>query len=69
MINQYGATYNFGADGKAIPFGSPVAKSFGTQEYEFYAQDTFKWKRNLTVTYGVRYSNRPGALRAQRRRR
>ena len=57
LINQYGATYNFGADGKAIPFGNPVAKSFGTQEYEFYVQDSFKWHRNFTVTYGIRYSN------------
>jgi hypothetical protein len=56
LINQYSATYNFGADGKAIPFGDPVLKSFGTREYEFYAQDSFKWTRSLTVTYGIRYS-------------
>src|SRR5215467_2667280 len=55
LINQYGATYNLGADGKAIPFGSPVPRSFGTQEYEFYAQDSFKWKRTVTITYGLRY--------------
>ena len=42
LINQYGATYNVGADGKAIPFASPVTKSFGTQEYEFYMQDTLQ---------------------------
>jgi hypothetical protein len=56
LINQYGATYNLDATGHAIPFGDPVARSFGTQEYEFYAQDSFKWKRTLTVTYGLRYS-------------
>ena len=56
LINQYGATYNFGADGKAFPSPARSTKSFGTQEYEVYAQDTFKWKRNFTVTYGIRYS-------------
>src|SRR4030095_953168 len=56
ILNQYGATYSVGADGKAIPFASPVTKSFGTQEYEFYIQDTFKLQRTLTLTYGVRYS-------------
>jgi hypothetical protein len=57
LINQYGATYNFNANGEAVPFGQGVVRSFGTQEYEFFAQDSFKWRRSLTVTYGVRYSN------------
>src|SRR5262249_34542676 len=56
LINQYGATYNLSAKGQAIPFADPVVRSFGTQEYEFYFQDSFKWKRSLTVTYGMRYS-------------
>jgi len=55
IINQYSATYNFGRDGKAIPFGQPIPRVFGSNEYEFYAQDTFKITRSFTVTYGLRY--------------
>ncbi len=56
LLNNFGATYNFGKTGSIIPFGQPVATNFGDKEYEGYAQDSFKWKRNFTVTYGIRYS-------------
>jgi len=49
IINQYSATYNFGRDGKAIPFGQPIPRVFGSNEYEFYAQDTFKITRSFTT--------------------
>jgi hypothetical protein len=56
LINQYGATYNFGVNGQAIPFGTPITRAFGDREYEFYAQDSFKVRKDLILTYGLRYS-------------
>ena len=56
LVNQYSATYNFGRDGKAIPLGSPVSRNFASNDSEFYVQDSFRVRRDLTVTYGVRYS-------------
>ncbi len=57
LINSYSATYNFGVDGNAIPFGQSISRSFATKEYEFYIQDTWKVRTDLTLTYGIRYGS------------
>ena len=36
--------------------GAPLKRDYRWNEYEFYAQDTWKILSNLTLTYGLRYS-------------
>jgi hypothetical protein len=56
VVNQYSATYNYDHGGNAIAFGQPTVRAFVTKESEFYLQDTWKARRDLTLTYGLRYS-------------
>jgi hypothetical protein len=49
-------TYNTMKNGTALPIGAPVVRDYRWNEYEFYAQDTWKTTKNLTLTYGLRYS-------------
>lgn len=54
-FSQYSANVNFGLDGQPLPFGAPTERSFATEEYEVYGQDTWRIRPNLTLTYGLRY--------------
>ncbi|HET7113093.1 MAG TPA: TonB-dependent receptor, partial [Pyrinomonadaceae bacterium] len=54
-LSQYTANFNFNVDGTALPGGDPVVRSFATEEYDVYAQDIWKLRDNITLTYGLRY--------------
>jgi hypothetical protein len=56
ILTQGNARYNYRTDGSTLAEGEPVFRRFGSNEYEFYAQDTWRWKSNLTFTYGVRWN-------------
>ena len=53
--SQYTARFNFGIDGKPITPGQPVVRKYATEEFDIYAQDSWKIAPSLTLTYGLRY--------------
>jgi Carboxypeptidase regulatory-like domain/TonB dependent receptor len=68
MISVVRANYNYDKKGNLLnytldqngnplaPTGAPVKRNWGLDWYEYYGQDTWRLKPNLTITYGLRWS-------------
>jgi hypothetical protein len=56
MVSDVVGNYNYDKNGNVLNSGVPVKRDYGLNWYEFYGQDSWRVKSNLTVTYGLRWS-------------
>jgi Carboxypeptidase regulatory-like domain len=54
--SQYSANLVYDAGGQLQPVGTATDRSFATEEYEGYVQDSWRMRPNFTLNYGVRWS-------------
>ncbi len=55
-FSQYSGNFTFDIGGNVVPSGTPTKRTFATEEYDVYGQDSWKLFSNLTLNYGLRYS-------------
>ena len=59
MVSQMIGNFNYSRSGNTLAEGAPVKRNYGLNWYELYAQDSWRMKPNLTLTYGVRWELLP----------
>ncbi len=56
VLSQATMRANYDRDGNPLPVGQPLSRKYASDEYEYYLQDSWRPRHDLTITGGVRYS-------------
>jgi hypothetical protein len=56
IMSQANRNANYDLAGNTLADGEAVVRNYASDEYEFYVQDSWRLRSNLTITAGVRYS-------------
>lgn len=56
VVPEGDAIYNYNKNGDALALGAPVQREYHWNEWDFYGQDTWRLRKSLTVTLGLKYS-------------
>ena len=57
LVNNTQVTYQVGKGGTLLPQGAPDVRAFAMREYEGFVSDQWRASRELTLTFGLRYTN------------
>jgi Carboxypeptidase regulatory-like domain len=57
LVNNTQVTYQVGKGGTLLPQGTPEVRAFAMREYEGFVSDQWRASRELTLTFGLRYTN------------
>jgi hypothetical protein len=59
LLGRYASTtaqYNYDVNGNSLAQYTPAIRDFHYNEFEFFAQDSWKARSDLTITYGLRWN-------------